>query len=198
MQGLLCKALETFVLDRHGSQVWDATLTRAGFPNPSFEMFQTYPPGTVAACSDAAAVELSISQNALMEDLGTWICTHPPLEPVRRLIRFSGETYKEMLYALDAIHDRGNLAMPGLDLPVLELSELGQGKYCVFVDAPQPGMGAFILGVLRAMADDYGSLVFVELLTSANMEQSERAEISIQLFDEQFAAPRAFNLGGAA
>lgn len=207
MQSLLSKALEAFLRDRHGDAVLDAVLREADLEGIQLELFQRQPPETILRFHRAATTLLGISHNNLMEDLGTWVCVHPPLEPVRRLFRFSGETFEEMLFSLDAVPARIELAMPGLILPELALEELGDGRFSVRCYDEMPGLGSFLLGVLRAMADDYGTLAFLELLentgspgdlTGESVGKGSVDEILIQLLDDSFAAPRAFDLGGAA
>lgn len=198
MQSLLCKALEVFVLHIKGPSVWRSVLAQVDLPGEQLELFQRHKPEIINALNAATAEALQIDQDTLMEDLGTWVCTHPPLEPVRRLIRFSGETFEEMIYSLEELSARIDMAMPGLNVPIIEMEEDDRGQYRISVSSPVPGAGAFLLGVLRTMADDYGALALVELSNRACTAQGNLDEVSIQLLDEQFAAPRAFDLGGAA
>ena len=61
-----------------------------------------------------------------------------------------------------------------------------------------PGTSAVLIGVLRAMADDYGTLAYLEFERSAEVNGSWSEIISVQLLDERFSAPREFRLGGVA
>lgn len=51
-----------------------------------------------------------------------------------------------------------------------------------------------LLGVLRAMADDYGALVILEYFSDV----AGKERIEIQLIEEAFAAGRGFELGARA
>ena len=198
MHGLICKGIEGFVASRHGRDRWNAAIRAAGIDFPGFETVHVYDDAMMQRLFAALAVELKESPFAMLEDLGTWVCTHPPLEPIRRLFRFSGATFEEMLHALDEVHERARLALPDIDLPVLSLIEMGEGQYRVASTWSSPGAGSVVIGILRAMADDYGVLAYLEFETGAEVNGVWTEMIALRTLDARFAAPRAFELGGAA
>lgn len=198
MHGIICKAVEFFVLTRHGEEAWQRVIETAGLGFDRFETVQIYEARTLERTIGAAAIVLKTTPVGLMEDIGTWICTHPPLEPIRRLFRFCGPTFEEMLYGLEEVPERSRLAMPDLDLPELNLIELGDGRFEVVARWAHPGTGAVLLGVLRAMADDYGALAFLEPVQFEQEGDIWVEKIMVSVLDESFAAPREFRLGGAA
>lgn len=120
--------------------------------------------------------------------------SHPGVEAIRRLLRFSGVDFVDFLHALEDLPDRARLAVAELDLPSLSLHAHGAGLYRLEVEHGDPGglrFGHVLMGVLRAMADDYGALVVLEHRgTTATHEV-----IEVQLLDEGFASGRHFDLG---
>ena len=198
MHGIICKAIETFLIAQHGMCRWRVIVRSAEIGIETFETVHNYDDEVAKRLLTSASRHLDITRVTLLEDMGTWICTHPPLEPVRRLFRFSGATFEEMLFALDEVHERGRMALPDLDLPVLSLIELGEGHYRVASTWGVPGTSAVLIGVLRAMADDYGTLAYLEFERSAEVNGSWSEIISVRLLDERFSAPREFRLGGVA
>ena len=198
MHGIICKAVETFLRVQYGPDRWHAIADAAGCEEETFETVRRYDDATMHRVMEAASEALGVEPSAMLEDLGTWMCTHPPLEPVRRLFRFSGHTFQEMLFALDEVHERAAMALPDLDVPIYSLIEMGGGQYRVASTWTTPGAGSVLIGVLRAMADDYGVLAFLEFETGAEVNGQWAEIVSVATLDESFAPPREFALGGAA
>lgn len=198
MHGIICKAAETFLRAQYGPDRWAEIAALAECDVESFETVRSYDDRMMQQVFDAAATSLGVDVSALLEDLGTWICTHPPLEPVRRLFRFSGNDFEEMLFSLDEMHERAAMALPDLDVPIYSLIEMGAGQYRVASTWTAPGAGSVLIGILRAMADDYGVLAFLEFETGAEVNGQWAEIVSVATLDEAFATPREFALGGAA
>ena len=198
MHGIICKAVETFLRVQYGHERWLEIAAEAGCEVRTFETVQAYDDAMMERVFDRAAEALGVDMSAMLEDLGTWICTHEPLEPVRRLFRFSGHSFEEMLFSLDEVHERAAMALPDLDVPIYSLIEMGAGQYRVASTWSVPGAGSVLIGVLRAMADDYGVLAFLEFETGAEVNGQWAEIVSVATLDEAFATPREFTLGGAA
>ncbi|MGR3662642.1 MAG: heme NO-binding domain-containing protein [Paracoccaceae bacterium] len=120
--------------------------------------------------------------------------SHKNLEAVRRLLRFGGETFAEFLHSLDELPGRSLLAVPELTLPALDLQEYSAGNFTLKCTFDFPGHGHVLVGVLRAMADDYGALAVLEHMGSNGGCET----IFIQLTDTQFSNGRSFNLSVGA
>jgi hypothetical protein len=113
------------------------------------------------------------------------------VEALRRLLRFGGVNYVEFLHSLDDLPDRARLAVEDLHLPALELQELGGGQFSLICHDGLPGYSSVMMGILRAMADDYGDLVMLD-----HGGREEDAEvITIALVEQEFAEGRSFDLG---
>ena len=56
------------------------------------------------------------------------------------------------------------MAMPDLEVPVLSLSSDGPGRFHLKYSFAKPGYAPVFLGLLRAMADDYGELVLIDFV----------------------------------
>ena len=196
MHGLICKAVEGFVRDQHGAGAWADVRARARLDFEQFESLRLYDPQVAEAMIEATAARLDRDRDALFEDLGVWICTHPPLEAVRRLIRFSGSDFVNLLYALDELHDRACMAVPGLALPHYRLEQDSAGQYDVHSRWRFAGAAALLTGVLRAMADDYGTLAVIEAGAARRSGDHWIERIHVRVVAQEFSAPREFTLGG--
>lgn len=144
-------------------------------------------PGVLASVCDV----LDRPYDELMEDIGTYLVSHPNVEALRRLLRFGGVDFVDFLLSLDDLPDRAKLAVADLNLPTLELREHARDFFSLRCECPVPGYGHLMMGVLRAMADDYGALVYLEHQgSSQNIET-----VSISLLEAEFAQGRHFDLG---
>jgi len=145
----------------------------------------------------ALAERTGTPSEMLLEDLGTYLVCHPNTEALRRLLRFGGDSFTEFLYSLDDLADRVRLAVPDLVLPPLELTEHMPGRFTLRAGPGLAGFGHVVIGLLRAMADDYGVLALVELAADG----AEGAQVAVSVAEAAFAKGRSFDLallGGAA
>jgi len=194
MHGLINKSIQCFVQDTYGVEAWKSVVARARLGIDGFEAMLTYDDAVTDAVLTAAAQHLGKPRDMILEDLGTYLVSSPNVKPLRRLLRFGGETFLEFLYSLDDLHDRARLAVPDLALPQLELADLGEGAFELAVQHDRTIFGPVIVGILRAMADDYGALAFLD-----PQGRKDGADIvAIQLFDSHHARARSFELGQRA
>ena len=192
MHGLLNRAIQCFLGDAYGLAVWVDVAGRAGIGPDGFEPLLSYDDRTTILLVEAAAAVLRRPRETVLEDLGTYLVSHPNREGLRRLLRFGGTGFVEFLHSLDDLPDRARLALADLDLPDLELAEEGPQRFCLRCRSPVPGTGHVMVGLLRAMADDYGALAVLEHLG----DDPGRGEevVAIHLLESRFAEGRRFDL----
>ncbi len=194
MHGLVNRAVQTFVCHTYGAERWATIAGAAGLDVPDFEAMLVYEDRHTHAVLDALRRELNRDLNDILEDLGTYLVSHPEVARLRRLLRFSGVTYLEFLHSLDDLPVRARLAVSDLHLPDLVLREHATGEFSLTVGPGIPGFGSVMMGILRAMADDYGALAFLEYHGRSQC----RDVISIRLVDVSHAEGRQFELGTPA
>lgn len=194
MHGLVNRAIERFVRDTYGRDVWIDTIRRLDLGLTEFESMMIYEPQVTAQVLAAVGTRLARGREDLLEDIGTYLVSNPATEALRRLLRFSGVDFVDFLHSLDDLPERARLAVSDLDLPALELLDQGGGLYRLHVGCPEGDglrFGPVVVGLLRAMADDYGALAVVE-----HQGEAGTCEIlEIRILDEGFAHGRAFVLG---
>jgi hypothetical protein len=197
MHGLVNRAIERFTRDTYGEGLWLSVAKEAGLDFVSFEAMLFYDghlTGKVVGCLASA---LEKTQEEVLEDIGTYLVASPNMGALRRLLRFGGADFVEFLYSLDDLPARALLAVPELVIPQLELREQSDQSLSLHVKN-EPGeqmmFGHVMLGLLRAMADDYGALVFLE----HRIGSADRVVIEITLLEVAFAEARAFELSAQA
>ncbi len=190
MHGMINRALQLFLRDTYGPATWQAVAAKAELGFDSFEALMRYDDAATDAVLQAAETQLNKPREMLLEDLGTYLVSHPNVSSVRRLLRFGGDTFVDFLHSLDELPDRARLALSDLVLPELELCDHSATNFTLSVRHDFPGFGHVTVGVLRAMADDYGALALLD-------HQGRRKgveTISVELLDTSFAAGRDFAL----
>lgn len=193
MHGLFNRAIQSFLTETYGRPLWAAVARAAGTPTEGFEALRDYPQAMTTALLEAAAGRLRRPSASLLEDLGTYLISHPSQQRLRRLIRFGGVDFIDFLHSLEDLPGRARLALPGLSLPELSLVQTGPSSYRLTCLGPE-GMGvAFshvLVGLLQTMADDYGALVVLE----HERWDTGGATLSIDLPAPHFAQARRFAL----
>ncbi|WP_170422504.1 heme NO-binding domain-containing protein [Ruegeria arenilitoris] len=191
MHGLINRAIQSFVCATYGQSCWLRVTEAAGLGFTEFEAMLIYEDSMTTRVLDALSADLNRPQSEILEDLGTYLVSHPNMEGLRRLLRFGGVTYVEFLHSLDDLSDRARLAVSDLRLPVLELREVSPAEYQLHCYPGLPGYASVMVGVLRAVADDYGALVML----SHEGHQGDVEVITIVLVESAFAEGRHFDLG---
>lgn len=197
MYGLINRSIQCFVEDMHSAPLWDAIVSDAQLETREFEAMLEYPDETTDAILAAAAKHLRSDVPSVLEDIGTYLVTHPNREAVRRLLRFGGHNFDEFLQSLDDLHDRVFLAVPDLELPDMELREFTMFNFTLTCRWRRAGFGSVFLGILRAMADDYGALVFLDYQVSRT-EEGVIETVKIDVLERDFAEGRDFALAQQA
>ncbi|MBV1904049.1 MAG: heme NO-binding domain-containing protein [Marinosulfonomonas sp.] len=193
MYGLINRSIQCFICDTYGPDSWKTITGLAGLGFENFEAMMSYDDELTGAVLSGATSHLSKPTESILEDLGTYLASHPNLEGVRRLLRFGGDSFLEFLHSLDDMPGAARLAAPDLILPQLETRDHLGGVFTLYCRFPVPGSGHVMVGILRAMADDYGTLALLEHLGGNSGVET----VKIQLLETQFAAGRSFQLSSA-
>lgn len=191
MYGLVNRAIQAFARDTRGADFWADVARRAGVPERGFEPMLPYDAGVTTALLSALANARDCSVPAVLEDLGTYLVADPRRAAVRRLMRFGGAGFADFLHSLADLPARLRLALPDVTLPDIAVVEDAAGVFRVTIGPGMEGLGHVALGLVRAMADDYGTLAMLEFEPSAQ----GGALLTVTLLDTAHAAGRDFALG---
>lgn len=186
MDALLLRSLQGYVLDTFGVSEWQDVCRRAGLTVETFEPMLRYDPGTADRLALVVAQVLGRSVDTVWEDVGTYLVTNPDREGVRRLLRFGGTSFADFLHSLEDLPGRARLAMPHLETPELTLDEVGPDRFELRCQSHLRGLQRVLVGLLTAMADDYGALCLIE--------PGDDGCTSIAVLDRRHAKARRFDL----
>ncbi len=191
MHGLINRSIQLFITDTYGPAIWAKGADLAGAPPAGFEAMLHYDDVVTEKLLQGFSEMLDKPLEMLLEDLGTFLVSNPKLEALRRLLRFGGDSFVEFLHSLDGLRDRARLAVPDLEVPELEVFDDGENAFRLICRWRLPGGGHLMIGVLRAMADDYGALV---LLDYSGWDVDGHDAIHIDLLQDSFSSGRHFRL----
>ncbi|AJE48057.1 heme NO-binding domain-containing protein [Celeribacter indicus] len=193
MHGMINRAIQCFLRDTYGPRTWQKVAENANLGFDNFEAMLSYPDQVTLDVLGHAARHLHKPVETFLEDLGTYLVSHPNVEAIRRLLRFGGENFTEFLFSLNEIEGRVRLALPDLDVPALSVEANADGTFRLICSNAMPGFGYAVVGVMRAMADDYGALVFLE---HEGWRDSGEEAVTIHLLETAYAQGRSFDLSG--
>ncbi len=191
MHGMINRAFQGFLVETYGREVWDEVCSVAQLRFSDFEAMLHYEDHLTMACFEAAISLLHKNPNVLLEDVGTFLITHKPYAPLKRLLRFGGGTFPDFLMSLEELPDRGRMAMSNIEMPEIEVVRIDEQGFRVTAQWALPGIGPLLLGALRAMADDYGALATLCL----DGIEGRRESLRIDIFDTAHSSGNDFVLG---
>ncbi|WP_240476934.1 heme NO-binding domain-containing protein [Roseivivax marinus] len=88
MHALLNRMLHVFVEDTYGTEVWCDVLEGAGLSAVELDSLGPQTIRTARALSRAVETVLARPVDTVLEDVGTYLVSHPNAQSVRRLLRF--------------------------------------------------------------------------------------------------------------
>ncbi|SPJ25250.1 heme NO-binding domain-containing protein [Palleronia abyssalis] len=191
MHGLTARALESFVRNTYGEKTWANIAWASGLQEEGFELMLAYPPELTDRVLAEAAIHLARTREEVLEDLGTFLVSHPRMQPLRRLFRYGGADFRGFLESLGDLPERARLALPHAVLPPLSATEEERGRWSVECGHTTFGLVHVLLGAIRAMADDYGALAVAQIVPSP---EAGSDRIEIEILAGQFAEGRHFEL----
>lgn len=191
MHGLINRAIQCFVTDSYGVNKWTDAARWAELGLVDFEAMLTYDDDLTERAIEAVCHVLKKSRSDVMEDIGTYLVSHPNTEALRRLLRFGGVNFVEFLHSLDDLPDRARLAVSDLELPALEVRDHSSMQFSLVCNSTFADFGHVMMGILRTMADDYGVLAVLEHHGGGQGVET----ISVALVMTEFAEGRSFDLG---
>lgn len=184
MHRLIRRSIEAFLRDTYGDAFWKNVNESAGFDSHRLGVGQPYTDTRSHALLNGAARRLGKPEPELLEDLGAWLAR---VEPIRRLLRFSGRDFREFLYNLVELPDHAHMVIPELNVPVMEVATDEADGLRVVLPPGRAEWVSAMAGVIRAMADDYGALGLIWVEDNA---------VRVQIMDGSFTEARDFRLGG--
>ena len=194
MLGVANKAIEAFACQRYGDKLWADLLIDLSLPGYEFEAMLTYEDGITYDLINRLAKRQSKMHQDVLEDIGGHLVAKDSQASIRRLLRFGGATFEDFLLSLDDLNDRVALALDILEMPMIRVFPMSAEKIHVRVAPKWHEFSDVLVGLLRALADDYGALVFMYRLTDTDQTEC----IEVILIDHHHTAGTSFDLAASS
>ena len=192
MLGVVNKAIEHFIRATYGDRVWHDAAEHALVSDHDIEPMLMYSDEITYHLIDGLIQTTGKPRQDVLDDLGTFLVTPPHGRIVRRLLRFGGATFDDFLISMGDLNDRVALALPDLDLPTISVDLCVTDRAVITVENRIHGFANVLQGLLRAMADDYGTLVFIDIGEC----DEKTSQIVVILSEQNIAQGAEFNLAG--
>ncbi|ETX14764.1 heme NO binding domain-containing protein [Roseivivax halodurans JCM 10272] len=190
MHGLINRTLQVFIVDTYGAACWAVVVRRAEVAPPEFEALLRYDAELTDRLMEAIATELGRPIDAVLEDVGTYLVSHPNAQAIRRLLRFCGTDFVDFLYSLEDLPDRARLVLLDVHLPEIDVTEEREDRFVIRCRGDLPWFSHLLAGLVRAMADDYGVLAVLEHARVAG-----GGSLHVSIIQSDYAEERDFVLG---
>lgn len=181
MHGVIGAAIEHYIRSEFGEECWTTTATKAKIPGQRFEPMLQYDDHLLDDVLCELGLQLERAKEDILEDLGTFLVTNGDIIWLPRLLRFGGVNYADFIRQLPQVPKRVALAAFDFGLPKLAVSNPKRGRFELKIESDLPHWSSILLGLLRSMSDQYGTLCAVNALDTTRLE--------IDIFDEQHAEP---------
>jgi len=162
MHGTINRGFQSYVSSTYGSEIWNEVAELSGVRSVRFILLVSYDDDITDRMILSLGDVMKLTREKVLEDFGSFIVSEVPLRHVRRLLNFAGDDYNDFLRAVEGFRDRLKLALPGIDVPVLEVIEDSVDEFEINYRFEKKGFEAFILGILRGMATDFHTKIEVD------------------------------------
>lgn len=183
MHGLINRSIEGFLRDTYGDGFWAEIAEASGIDPRGFQTIRDYPDTISHGLINQAALHLDKPETELLEDLGAWLAR---LEPIRRLLRFSGRDFTDFLHTLDELQGRAHMVIPDLGMPRIRVEPRADNEVRLVMPDCFGEWRSVMAGVARGMADDYGALGLIAVEGNA---------VVVLISHDAFSEGRGFELG---
>ncbi|EKF75688.1 Heme NO binding domain-containing protein [Alcanivorax hongdengensis A-11-3] len=171
MHGVILSNLKHYVVEKHGSEAWQAIRQRADLAGRAYVPIRIYPDRELDALLEAAVSLTGATRDAILEDFGEWVI--PPLiRMYKAMIPTEWDAVTFLLNMEERIHQRViRMKDPEAKPPRIDVTELAPGRLEVSYKSHR-NMSALAIGCVRGVAAYYGESV--SLLEEGREESGQR------------------------
>ena len=152
MYGLVNKAVVDLVVSKFGQDTWNAIKKKAEVDVDVFVSMDGYPDDLTYRLVGAASEVLKIPPEAVLEAFGEHWVLYTAAEGYGPMLDASGNTLREFLENLDALHARVALTMPALKPPRFRLVPVDNTTMLLEYHSTRQGLAPMVVGLLKGLS----------------------------------------------
>jgi hypothetical protein len=183
MYGLINSAIRALVISKHGAEQWERVRTSSGLASDTFNTMDAYPDEMTGRLVGTAASVLGIEADSFMEDLGDFWVSYTSTQGYGPLLEACGESLREALFSLDALHARVGRSFPKLIPPSFRCETIDEQLLRMHYYTRRRGMCPMIPGLLNGLARHFGSTLSIRHDTCVR-EGADHCEFILQLHSD--------------
>jgi hypothetical protein len=151
MYGLVNKAVVDLITTKFGEETWNKIKQKAEVDIDVFVSMDGYPDDITYRLVGAASEVLGITTEQVLETFGEHWVLYTASEGYGPMLKASGNTLREFLMNLDALHARVALQMPDLLPPRFQLIDIDASTMLLEYHSPRVGLAPMVVGLLRGL-----------------------------------------------
>lgn len=166
MYGMVNLAIQEFIAQRYGDEVWRQVKERAAPDISHFLTMEQYPDEVTSDMVNAAADLTGDEAKEILEAMGEYWIRFAQRSGYGDLLRVIGTTLPEALTNLDNMHARVGLVFPDLKPPTFWCTDVGEHSLILHYQSEREGLDSMIAGTVRGLAAMLNTAVSVEQIAS--------------------------------
>ena len=164
MYGLVNRAIEQLVVSLHGDAGWRGVCAHAQVAADGFVSMHSYDDELTFRLVAAVSTRLNLPAEQVLEAFGEYWITYTATEGYGSMLEAGGDTLREFLGNLNAMHGRVETVFPHLQLPVFRVEDVAPGEYRLYYASNRSGLAPMVIGLVRGLARRYAQPVDVRLV----------------------------------
>ncbi|GLC33173.1 hypothetical protein PLESTB_000362800 [Pleodorina starrii] len=158
MIGWVNNAVESFVRDTFGDDVWSSVLKAAGVGTGGWVSSCPYPDVETYKIVMAAAGILGVTPTEALEAYGTYFVGYVTKQGYDKLLQTLGSNIAEFLQSLNNLHLHLTLSFPAMSAPAFKCTAVGPESLELHYYSHRPALGPIVVGMLHGLAERYWGL----------------------------------------
>ncbi|MBD2595678.1 heme NO-binding domain-containing protein [Nostoc spongiaeforme FACHB-130] len=160
MYGLVNKAIQDMICERHGEEKWEIIKSKAGYEDIDFFIGMDGYPDEVTYSLVAAACEvLKMPAPEILQAFGEYWVNYTAEEGYGDLLNSAGNSLPQFIENLDNLHARVGLSFSQLRPPSFECEHTSEQSLDLHYQSTRHGLAPMVIGLLHGLGKRFHTTV---------------------------------------
>jgi hypothetical protein len=162
MYGLLNGALKEFVVSKYGPETWQTIGKTAAIDVTHFNKMEPYPDELTYRIVGAASAATGQSSDELLDLFGEFWVFYTAQQGYGPLFEIAGDSLRDFLASLDALHARVGRSFPKLQPPSFQFEDIDANTVRMHYHSTRRGLCPLVPGLLRGLSLRFKTQITVQ------------------------------------